>query len=257
MSNLIMLDETLSFLNGNEESIFDSLMESINVELLSEKVDFKAIGQKLKNLIDTLIVKIKEFIGKIKNKIVKCKSKEIKEKFTEKMKEKDDENSDTETETYSYLEVVYEYNGKEFREKDFDKLISTMIEAMGDNHLFNVFHAACYESIDKAREGFENFKSYDKHQNFTTDIKMSTERHTGLSLSQFEKYYDGMSSVFDKTAKESTWALNALDRLKKDLEHIENTDDPDKSERYTIASYMIKRVADYYNIIAKISNLGM
>ena len=196
MSNLVMLDETLSFLNGNEESVFDLLMESINVELLSEKVDFKLIGQKLKKLIDTLIVKIKEFIGKIKNKIVKCKSKEIKEKFTEKMKEKDDENSDTETETYSYLEVVYEYNGKEFREKDFDKLISTMIEAMGDNHLFNVFHAACYESIDKAREGFENFKSYDKHQNFTTDIKTKTCNLTDSGNDKAEKMF-GIRNLYD------------------------------------------------------------
>ena len=38
MSNLIMLDETLSFLNGNEESVFDSLMESINVELLKQNM---------------------------------------------------------------------------------------------------------------------------------------------------------------------------------------------------------------------------
>ena len=247
MNNLLSLDETLFYLNENENNNFNSILESINISILCEGINIKSIGEKLKEIVKFILKQIKKAKEYIKKKI---------ESLSMHIKEMQNNNVTDDIKEVQWNNYNFTYNNKTYSIDNINNLIAVLNRDLGGNHIFNLKNAALSKNIDDLKEGFENFKDYQYHKEFNANISIEKIVVKG-TINEFLEDSKKIVNKIDLFKKEYDWVEKHISDINKSIDKIlssSNYEDDEKQIRLQILSYILERFKTYSSIMFNIQS---
>lgn len=232
-----------------EEFNFSSILESIEVELIQEKVNIKQLFNKIKEFIVNLIKFLKDKLLKI---LEKCKS--IKSKKVVKNSE----------EYYEVRVIYFVYNNREYDMNDIDSVLDEFKNDMGlNNDLLELAEYAIPPiEPDKMNNAWDSFCN--KYGSFGQNIKdiIIRERMENIKKSKLQSINNDFSNAKRTLIKNINELVNLCNTYLLAFKKFNETEDEAydriaNNNDTSVQSKIIKRVintlnntANYFNTVA-------